>query len=255
MYRNARIGVVVLAYNVGSFVESVIEGLPGFIDAIYIVDDGSTDNTSGVIGKLNNHKVNLISHKHNLGPGAGLRTGYRAALADDMNVVVKVDGDGQMPLDQIENLINPIIEKRADYTKGNRLFNRSYSSTMPRFRLLGNYLLTWLTRIESGYWHVSDSQNGYVAISRKALQTIDLNFYNYYGYLNDILARLNIYNFKVLDVPMPARYGKEKSMIKLSRFIFKVSFRLLKTYLWRLKTKYLSKLVRRQKGLFESRNG
>jgi hypothetical protein len=143
-----------------------------------------------------------------------------------------------MPPEQIEHLIKPIIHNKADYTKGNRLQSDPGKHGMPRFRMVGNHLLTWLTRIESGYWHVSDTQNGFTAISKKALSTIDTGFCSYYGYLNDVLARLNVYEFKVLDIPMPAKYGKEKSKIKLHRFIPKVSLILFRIFVWRLKVKY-----------------
>ena len=196
MYENQKIGVVILAYDVESFIRGVIEGLPGFVDKIYVVDDGSKDKTTEIVRSLtadvNNatyNKVTLLNHTANRGPGAGLQTGYKAALLDSMDIIVKVDGDGQMRAEYMENLIIPIVEKRADYTKGNRLYNHAYQADMPRFRLFGNRILTWLTRIESGYWHISDSQNGYTAITQKALKTIDLNFYKYYGYLNDILAK------------------------------------------------------------------
>ena len=241
MYKEKTIGVIILAYDVEPFIKNVIEGLPFFIDRIYVVDDGSRDGTVRVVESLKHPKVTLICHGVNQGPGAGLRTGYRAALKDNLDIVVKVDGDGQMPPEQIENIILPLIEEQADYTKGNRLSSSATRMKMPRFRMVGNFLLTWLTRIESGYWHVSDSQNGFTAISRKALAAVDLDFCLYYGYLNDILARLNIFNFRVMDISMPAKYGQEKSKIRYFRFIPKVSLILLRIYLWRLKTKYFSR--------------
>ncbi len=157
----------------------MIEGLPGFIDRIYVIDDGSKDNTAEIVKNLKHPKVILICHEKNQGPGAGLSTGYRAAINDGIDITVKIDGDGQMPSDQIANLIIPILERRADYTKGNRLSNSQDRMRMPRFRMIGNFMLTWLTRIESGYWHISDSQNGFTAISKEALSTIKLDFYSY----------------------------------------------------------------------------
>ncbi|MDD5701800.1 MAG: glycosyltransferase family 2 protein [Dehalococcoidales bacterium] len=239
MYKKYAIGIVVLCYDVEPFISGVIEELPEFVDRIYVIDDCSKDNTYQVVSGLKNPKVALIRHETNLGPGAGLRTGYKAALADGTDIVIKIDGDGQMPVEQIEDMISPIMEKKADYIKGNRLQSDPGRHGMPRFRMVGNHLLTWLTRIESGYWHISDSQNGFTAISREALAAIDLDFCSYYGYLNDILARLNIYNFKVLDISMPAKYGKEKSKIKYARFIPRVSLILLRIFLWRLRVKYL----------------
>ena len=241
-YKQHRIGVVVPAYNVEGFLKSTIEELPAIVDRIYVVDDGSSDNTANIAKALCNSKVYLIQHERNKGPGAAMATGCKAALADKMDVIIKLDGDGQMPSEQIENLIMPIVERRVDYTKGDRLSNPDYRKSMPRFRLFGNTLLTGLTRLASGYWHVNDTQNGFVAISKRALESINIEtICPYYGYLNDILIRLNISDLEVQDVPMPARYGREKSSIRLRGYIIKVSFLLVTRFLWRLKMKYLAK--------------
>ena len=239
MYYKHKIGLIVLAYRVEELVGDTIRGLPDFVDKIYVIDDDSPDNTAGVVRALNHPLVKLIQHSTSRGPGAALSTGLKAALEDNVDIVVKVDGDGQMPLEQIEDLIHPIIEGKADYTKGDRLSSTEHHQVMPRFRLLGNTLLTWLTRIASGYWHVNDTQNGFIAISRQALRGIRLDLYPYYGYLNDLLIQLNLQNRRVLDVPMPARYGAEKSSIQLHIYIPKVSFFLLSGFLWRLKEQYI----------------
>lgn len=241
MHHGHKIAVVIPAYNTERFIANVVRNIPDFVDGIYVVDDGSSDNTVEVIKGLNHPKLCLMTHKSNQGPGAALALAYKVALQDKMDILVKVDSDDQMPLDQIDNLINPIIEGRVDYTKGNRLSNPEHFNNMPRFRLFGNRLLTWLTRISSGYWHLNDSQNGFTAISATALRKIDLNLYAYYGYLNDMLVQLNAYHFRVLDVPMPAKYGQEKSSIKLGKYTFKISLLLLTRYFWRLKIKYVIK--------------
>ena len=183
--------------------------------------------------------ITLISHESNRGPGAALKTGYRAAIKDNVEITAKVDGDGQMPLEYLEPLIEPIAEGIADYTKGNRFEHSPTLHGMSRFRKVGNYLLTWLTRLASGYWRISDTQNGFIAISNRALKTIDLGFCSYYGYLNDILARLNVHNFRVMDIAMPAIYRDEKSKINYLKFIPRVSLILLRIFFWRLLVKYL----------------
>jgi len=239
MYEQHKIGVIIICYNVEAFIKNTIEELPALVDRIYVIDDGSSDNTANIAKALSNSKVSLIQHDRNKGPGAAMLTGCKAALEDKMDVIVKLDGDGQMPSEQIENLIMPIVEGKADYTKGDRLSNPDYRRGMSRFRLFGNILLTGLTRSVSGYWHVNDTQNGFVAISKRGLEGINIEtMYHYYGYLNDILVRLNVSGFKVLDVPMAAKYGKEKSSIRFRRYIIKVSFLLLTRFLWRLKVKY-----------------
>jgi glycosyltransferase involved in cell wall biosynthesis len=252
MYRKNIVGVIILAYDVDQFIKDVIAGLPDFVDRIYVIDDCSKDNTFNVVSGLKHPKVTLIRHEINKGPGAGLKTGFHAALKDNLDIVVKIDGDGQMAPDQIENLIIPIIEKQSDYTKGNRLSKASDRQGMPLFRMVGNYILTWLTRFGSGYWNVSDTQNGFIAINNKALATIDLNFCSFYGYLNDILARLNVFGFKVLDVAMPAKYGKEQSKIKYSRYVPKVSLILLRIWIWRMKIKYLKMSAHKRNSLLKN---
>ena len=145
-------------------------------------------------------------------------------------------------MDQIHipKLVEPIIEGTADYTKGNRLTKTSDMKGMSVWRRLGNSILTMLTKIASGYYDVMDPQNGYAAISRKALTTIELDeIYQKYGYCNDLLVKLNVFNLKVKDIPIPARYGKEKSKINYGRYIVKVSWLLLDNFLYRLKMKYI----------------
>ena len=240
MYKQHKIGVVIPAYNVEMHLNSTVEELPNIIDRIYVIDDGSSDNTASVVEDCLRSNVCLIRHTTNRGPGAAMVTGYKEALKDQMDIIVKLDGDGQMLSTNIESLIYPIIEKKADYTKGDRLSDSKNRRPIPKFRLFGNLLLTYLTRIASGYWHVNDTQNGFVAISRKALNSINIeSIYPYYGYLNDILVRLNVYGFKIQDVKMKAKYGKEKSSIRLRRYVPKVSLFLLSKLLWRLKAKYL----------------
>jgi hypothetical protein len=133
-----------------------------------------------------------------------------------MDIIVKMDGDNQMDPEQLPNLLEPIVERRANYTKGNRLLSQEYRSGMSKWRFLGNSMLTFLTKIGSGYWQMRDPQNGYTAISKSALGRINLDsIYPYYGYLNDILVKLNVYDgHRVVDVVMPARYGGERSSIK-----------------------------------------
>lgn len=140
----------------------------------------------------------------------------------------------------LPELLDPIVEGKADYTKGNRLMNVEFRKGMSAWRSFGNVILTFLTKMASGYWQLMDPQNGYTAISNRALERIDPDtIYPWYGYCNDLLTKLNVFGFRVKDVVMPARYGNEKSKIKYGRYMFKVSWLLLKNFLWRLKMKYL----------------
>ncbi|MWV40037.1 glycosyltransferase family 2 protein [Natrialba sp. INN-245] len=186
-------------------------------------------------------RVVPIAHRENLGAGGAIKTGYLAALEYEMDVTATVDGDGQMDLSQLPKLLDPIVEGEADYAKGNRLLYKEFRNEMPAFRFFGNSILTFLTKIASGYWKTMDPQNGYTAISGYALENVGIQgMYEYYGYCNDILVKLNAKGMRVADVAMPAVYGDEESSITYRTYIRKVSWMLLKNFLWRLKVKYLA---------------
>ena len=185
-------------------------------------------------------RVIPIEHCGNLGAGGSVKTGYLASLQDETDVTVTMDGDGQMDPEYMPKLLDPIIDDDADYAKANRLLYREYREDMPKFRFLGNSILTFLTKIASGYWKTMDPQNGYTAISNYALDNVGIEaMYEYYGYCNDLLVKLNAKGMRVADVAIPAKYGKEGSSISYPTYIRKVSGMLLKNFLWRLKTKYL----------------
>ena len=185
-------------------------------------------------------RVLPIKHVENLGAGGAIKTGYLAALIDKMDITVTVDGDGQMDLSEMTRLLDPIVEGTADYAKGNRLLYKEFREEMPTFRFFGNSILTFLTKIASGYWKTMDPQNGYTAISYRALDNVGIEgMYEYYGYCNDLLVKLNAKGMRVADVAMPAIYGEEASSISYFEYIRKVSRMLLWNFLWRLKTRYL----------------
>ncbi|MFC4990358.1 glycosyltransferase family 2 protein [Saliphagus infecundisoli] len=253
MYRGHTIGVVVPAYNEADHVEGVLATLPGFVDRVYVVDDRSTDDTWDAItsfvesrdrqevtdrdgldedpvsedppavpdgGRAAWSRFVPIRHAENQGAGGALRTGYRHAHADGVDVTVAMDADGQMDPDRMRALLDPIVGGVADYTKGNRLGTGEDSREMPPFRLLGNRLLTALTKLSAGYWHLQDPQNGYTAISHRALAAIDLDrIPDDHDYTNDLLAQLNVAGMCVADVAMPAKYGDEESTIDYRTFV------------------------------------
>ncbi|NYT18772.1 MAG: glycosyltransferase family 2 protein [Methanosarcinales archaeon] len=235
-----RIGVVVPAYNEEKLIKATIDTIPPYVDRIYVINDASTDNTAKVIETLNDPRLFVITHEVNKGVGAAIVNGYKQSLKEEMDVVVVMGGDNQMNPAQLPKLVMPIIEGKADYTKGNRLFSAEYREGMSGLRLLGNSMLTFITKIGSGYWNIMDPQNGYTTISNEALAEIGLDeIYTYYGYCNHMLVRLNAFGFRTLDVVMPSRYGQEKSTIKYGPYIGKVSIMLFKKFLWRLKMKYM----------------
>lgn len=234
------IGVVVPAYDEERFLLDTINGIPDYVTRIYIVDDGSTDSTPEIMKRISDARVRSVRHETNKGVGASIITGYKMALEDDMDIVAVMAGDNQMDPEQLPRLLMPIIEDKADYTKGNRLISREYRAGMSLWRTAGNSILTMITKIGSGYWDIMDPQNGYTAISRQALETINLDsVYQYYGYCNDLLIKLNAFGMRTADIVMPARYGSERSHIKYGRYILKVAPMIFRGFLWRLKTKYV----------------
>ncbi|RXE55293.1 glycosyl transferase [Methanoculleus taiwanensis] len=242
MYRDRMIAVVVPAYNEELLIEPTLASMPACVDRIYVVDDCSRDRTRERIAvcAVQDSRIAVISHDENAGVGAAIVTGYQAALADGMDIIAVMAGDNQMDPAFLPKLLDPVVDGKADYTVGNRLINPVFRQGMSTWRFVGNSVLTLLTKIASGYWQMMDPQNGYTAISRRALETIPLDaIYPRYGYCNDLLVRLNVYGFRVKNVPHPARYGLERSGIKYGSYIMRLSWLLLKDFLWRLKTKYI----------------
>lgn len=169
MYANKAIGIIIPTYKNDKLICKVIKAIPEFVDIIIVVNDASPDRTSEVVRRLDNNKVVLIEHKRNQGVGAAMKTGLTRALELNIDIAVKVDGDNQMDINYLPELIAPIIESKADYAKGNRFYHKKDLIYMPLIRLTGNLILSLMTKIVSGYWHISDSQNGYLAISAEKL--------------------------------------------------------------------------------------
>ncbi|AWB28349.1 glycosyltransferase family 2 protein [Halococcoides cellulosivorans] len=254
MYRDHTVAAVVPAYNESGFVGNVIDGLPEFVDRAYVIDDGSTDDTWAEIqshaaernAAHDGHFEELvvgIRHDENRGVGGAIKTGYQRARDDEMDVTVVLGGDDQMDPAELTRYIDPIVDGVADYTKGNRFARPEDRAAMPRFRLIGNVVLSYLTKIASGYWGSMDSQNGYTAISLAALRATDIEgMYEYYGYCNDLLVRLNVAGVTIADVPRSSTFAYQdgwKSHIDYREYIPRVSAMLLSAFLWRLKEKYL----------------
>lgn len=199
--------------------------------------DGEREEPTPDGGHATAAEVVPIRHETNQGRGGAVKTGYRAALADGMDIIVVMDGDGQMDPGQLDRLIDPIVTGVADYAKGNRLATAESRDGMSTWRLFGNALLTGLTRVASGYWQMTDPQSGYTAISRETLQWLDIDeLYDDYGFLNDILVCLNANDARIVDVPMPAVYGDEKSGIQYHSFVPRLSLLLAAGFIRRLRS-------------------
>ncbi len=242
MHHNHTIAIVVPAYQEENLIEDTLQSIPSYTDRIFIVDDGSKDKTALLATQLaeKDSRMMIIQHQRNQGVGAAIVTGYKHALKEGMDVVIVMAGDNQMDPIVMPSLIEPIIQNRADYTKGNRLLSPEYRKGMSKWRFTGNTLLTFLTKFASGYWKLMDPQNGYTAIARRALERINLDsVYPRYGYCNDLLVKLNVFGFRVMDVEIPARYGRERSKIKYGSYILKVSWLLFCDFFYRLRQKYI----------------
>jgi len=235
MYKGNRVAVVVPAYNVVSHILKVIDTVPEIVDLIIVVDDCGTDGTSKVLEQLESQRVVVLRHEQNQGVGAAMVTGFRRALRERVDLIVKMDGDGQMDPSRLTDLLDPLVEKGYAYSKGNRFLDNAELKDMPKHRLIGNYILTFLTKLASGYWHVFDPQNGYIAIKDEALKRLDLDHLaKRYFFENDMLIHLNIFGFRVIDVAMPARYGNEKSSMSLSEIIITFPLYLFRRFWYRI---------------------
>jgi glycosyltransferase involved in cell wall biosynthesis len=238
VYRGYRLAIVVPAYNEEALIAKTLCSMPEYADRVYVIDDGSTDATREIAARYVNGKICLLRNGCNSGVGSAIITGYRKALAEGMDIVAVMAGDNQMDEKRLPALLEPIIGNKADYTKGNRLSSLKHRTGMSNWRFVGNWLLTVLTKVASGYWSIRDPQNGYTAIGRSALVKIDLDcVYPRYGYCNDLLIKLNVSGCRITDVAMPAKYAAEKSKIRYSEFIIKVAPLLLKGFFWRLGAK------------------
>ena len=236
------IAVVIPCYRVEAEIGTLIVNLPRFIRHIIIVDDASPDNTAAVIKQAakKDRRIILIRHKNNQGVGGAMLTGFRKALELDAGIVVKIDGDGQMDPVYLPNLLMPIIQGRADYTKGNRFRDFQTLQKMPIIRRNGNMALGFLTKAATGYWNLFDPANGFVAIHGKVLAQVPLDGIDHgYFFETSMLASLYMLGAVVKDVPMPARYRGEVSNLSVGHSLVEFSVKLLKTFLRRLILKNL----------------
>ena len=243
MYKNNKIAVVIPAYNEGSLIEDTIKGIPSFVDRMYVVHDGSTDDTLERIINLQkkDKRIFLINHEKNKGLGQTLIDGYiESAKSKDINITTVMAGDNQMDPEDLPGLLDKIIEGDFDYVKGNRLLHSDIKSTMPRYRLIGNSILTILTKFATGYFFLMDPQSGYTAIKNTVLNKIPISkMTKGYGYNADILCMLNIQGFRVTDQIIKPVYENERSKIKLLKYMRKTSYLLLKLFFRRLWQRYV----------------
>ena len=233
---------VIPCHRVEAEIGLVISSLPGYLKYIIFVDDASPDETAEIVERAakKDRRILLIRHEKNLGVGGAMLSGFQKALELEADIVVKIDGDGQMDTNHIPNLLAPILYGQADYAKGNRFRDFQALQKMPVIRRIGNMALGFLTKAATGYWNLFDPTNGFVAIHGKILAQLPLSQIDKtYYFETDMLAKLYLLGAVVKDVPIPARYGTEVSNLSISRSIFEFSAKLLRTFLRRLVLKNL----------------
>lgn len=246
MFEEHLVSVVIPAHNEELLIERVVNGIPGFVDYIIVVDDESKDKTAERLAELkgkHGDRLVVIRHPQNRGVGGAIVTGYEEALriAPTRHLVAVMAGDAQMDPEDLPKLLAPCARGEVDYAKGNRLITGEAWRLIPRTRYLGNAVLSLLTKIASGYWHVADSQTGYTVIRAEALTIVQLRrLYPRYGFPNHLLVELNNYDFRVRDVPIKPVYNVgEVSGIRLHKVIPTISWLLVRCYFWRMKEKYI----------------
>jgi glycosyltransferase involved in cell wall biosynthesis len=245
MRHDARICVLVPAHDEERNIGRVIETMPHWVDHVIVVDDASRDATAervleAAAGQPEGRIV-LVRHEQNRGVGGAISSGYLKAIELGADVTAIMDGDGQMPPEDLASIVDPVAKGECDFAKANRLVDGEAWRIIPKRRYFGNAALTFLTKIASGYYSVTDSQTGFTAISGKVLRRIDVaTLWPRYGYPNDMLVRLNVARARVKDVPSKPVYDVgEQSKLKIHRVLLPISWLLFKRFWWRMLTLYV----------------
>lgn len=230
------VGVVIPSYKVTQHILDVIEGIGPECSRIYVVDDCCPDSSGDFVRRnCKDPRIVVLQNSVNLGVGGAVMAGYQAAIADGVDIIVKIDGDGQMDSALIPDFIRPILEGEADYTKGNRFFDLEEIHAMPKIRLFGNAALSFLTKLSSGYWDLFDPTNGFTAIHSEVARRLPFKKISQrYFFETDMLFRLNTLRAVVVDVPMDAKYGEEVSNLKISKIFGEFLFKHMRNFAKRI---------------------
>lgn len=229
------IAVVIPCYRVRNQILDVLRQIGPEVQKIYVIDDACPEGSGKLVTEnTTDPRVEVLFHTKNLGVGAAVKAGYRKAMDDGATIIIKLDGDGQMDPKLIPGLIDPVINRQADYVKGNRFFDLAFLRKMPGSRKFGNAILSFINKMVNGYWNVMDPTNGFTAIAEPALKHLSLDkIDNRFFFEQDMLFRLNTIRAVVMDFPMHAKYEQEVSNLKIWKVLFSFPF------------KYASRLVKR----------
>ena len=231
-FQSYPIAAVIPAFRVEQEIETVLHGLPAYLKYIIVVDDASPDNTYQLVTALakRNRRLILMRHSRNQGVGGAMVTGFRKALELGAQIVVKIDGDGQMDISNLPDLLLPLIQGRADYTKGNRFRDFAALRQMPWLRRIGNMGLGFLAKAATGYWNLFDPSNGFIAIRSETLGLLPLDQIDHtYYFETSMLAHLYLLGAVVQDIPMPAHYQGEASSLLIHRVLLEFPLKLFNT--------------------------
>ncbi len=229
--------MVIPCYKVSEQIENVLARIGPEVSKIYCVDDACPQDSGEVVKKFlgDDPRLVMIRHEKNTGVGGAVITGYRAAIDDGIDIIVKIDGDGQMDPAMVPKMVAPIVKGEADYVKGNRFFDLEGVRTMPFVRRIGNVGVTYFSKISTGYWNLFDSTNGYTAIHAKVANVLPVKkISKRYFFESDILFRLNTFGAVVVDVPFNAKYENEKSNLSVWRSFVAFPFLHTRNFLKRL---------------------
>lgn len=224
MIQKHKIAVIIPTYDARDTILDVIRTIPAFVDKIYIIDDGCPSKSGRIVSEnCKDNRVYIFTNKTNLGVGGATIIGYENAIKDKNDILVKMDSDGQMDPKQIERLLMPIINGNADYTKGNRFHNIEDLRQMPKIRVFGNGILSFINKLSSGYWDIFDPTNGYTALHVSVAQKLQFGkIEKDYCFETDLLFRLGLLRAVVWDIPMQSIYGNERSGLIINKLVFKL---------------------------------
>jgi len=233
------IAVIIPAYKVEKKIKKVIENIPSFVEKIIVVDDASPDSTGRILMDIHDQRLTILTHEQNQGVGGAMITGYNHAVSVGAEILVKMDGDDQMDPEKLPDLILPILNQEADFTKGNRFLHQTQLQTMPLIRRIGNWGLTFLVKAASGYWQIFDPTNGYTAMHAKVWQNVNKSRISKdYFFESSLLTEMRFINAVVQDIYIPARYQDERSSMSIWKVLKSFPFRLIKATLRRFIYQY-----------------
>lgn len=240
MYKNKIIAVIIPCYNENQFIKNVIDSIPDYVDFIIPVDDCSTDDTYNILKIIQSNKIRVLQTDENSGVGGATKLGISEAIKLDADIIVKIDGDGQMPILTLPEFLDVITDDNYDYAKGNRFIDAISLKNMPKYRLFANIILTFFNKLGSGYWNIFDPQNGFLSIKAEKVKKFDFSkVHDHYFFENHMLLQANIYNLKVKDIAVETIYGKETSHINLWKVLFTFPILFTKMFIYRMYQKYI----------------